>query len=306
MGPRPRLVHVFSSGQIVVVDEIHPVAWLLDDAGQCRQQLSWAQLPQPARDDLVGPRRRSFSVAEDLVSVHDLGVPHSIELRADDAGAVRWSPGPASSSGEGTARRSVTRKRFTTVTLTWSVRSRADGPRRWVQVIADAPHASWTWTFGKASASAAVAHDDGVLMVFREADKRPWEFDPPRRVLRLTATAGAETWELPPLEHPWTPHDVPLDDQGQARAIEHSLADLKVAVTQLRATHPEVSVVQPPGGPPKITATFTMPDGRRLRRTNEPFDILGNRTAGLAGLSIWLEEDILGGIGAGVLDGDRI
>ncbi len=91
--PRPRLVHRFPSGQVMVVDDVDPVAWLLGADGGCERQLSWAEREQPPRDVLVGPFRRSFAVTDEVVSVYDVGVAGTIELSCSAGGDVRWRAG---------------------------------------------------------------------------------------------------------------------------------------------------------------------------------------------------------------------
>jgi hypothetical protein len=305
--PRPRLVHRFPTGQIMVVDDVHPVAWLLDADGNCERQLGWARREQPPRDVLVGPFRRSFADTDEVVSVSDVGVAGTIELCCSVTGDVRWAVGDQNEYGEGTARRSIHRQEFQTGTVSWTVRSAVKEHRRRVEVVATSA-VSASWVIEQASVLSAVALEGGVLVVLRLADKRPWDFDPPRRLVWFTEAMGPRTWDLPPVEDPWQPHDVGLDDHALLMGISHSLHDLQMATKELGAAQPELSVNRPAGGMPVVSAAFTMPDGRRLRRTNEPYDVLGNWTEGLAGLTITLDEDINGGSEwrPGAVEGDRI
>ena len=305
--PRPRLVHRFPTGQIIVVDDIHPVAWLLDANGNCERQLSWTEREQPPREVPVGPFRRSFAVTDEVVAVYDIGVAGTIELRSPAAGDVRWAVGEQNAQGEGTVRRSIHRKEFQAGSVKWTVRSAVEEHRRRVEVVATLG-GSATWVVEQASALSGVALEGGALLVLRLADKRPWEFDPPRRLVWFTTAVAPRAWDLPPVENPWQPHDVGLDAHGLLMGIACSLHDLETAAEELGATRPELSVTRPAGGMPKVSAAFTMPDGRRLRRSNEPYDVLGNWTGGLAGLTIMLDEDISGGFAlrAGDVEGNRI
>lgn len=278
----------------MVVDDVHPVAWLLDADGRCERQLSWAERKQPPRDVLVGPFRRSFAVTDEVVSVYDVGVAGTIELRCSATGDVQWTVGEQNEHGEGTVRRSIHHKEFQTESAKWTVRSEVQEHHRRVEVVATSTDSA-SWVIEQASVLSAAALQDGVLVVLRLADKRPWEFDPPRRLVWFTEAMGPQTWALPPVADPWQPHRVGLDDHGLLMGIAHSLRDLQTATEELSAAQPELSVTRPAGGMPVISAAFTMPDGRRLRRTNEPYDVLGNWTEGLAGLTIMLDEDINGG-----------
>lgn len=291
----------------MVVDDVHPVAWVLTADGSCERQLSWAERDQPPRDVLVGPFRRSFAVTDEVVSVYDVGVAGTIELSPSAAGEVRWAVGKQNEHGEGTVRRSIHRKEFVSASSGWTVQSAVDEHRRRVEVVPGSGETASSWIIQQASALSGVALEGGLLLVLRLADKRPWEFDPPRRLVLFTQAAGPCTWDLPPVEDPWWPYDVGLDDDGLLLAISRSLDDLQAAADQLGATQPEVSVTRPTGRMPVVSAAFTMPDGRRFRRTNEPYDVLGNWTEGLAGLTIMLDEDINSGFElSDVVNGDRI
>lgn len=287
------------AGSFLVVDRCHPAAVTVGRAGSTVSGVGWAgSIPAPTA--WHWPSRRILHLADDRFAVHDVGHTDAVVLHVDGTGRLRCTRMPLQQL-------SWAAEQYLPM---WRPRSPAAPGPGWL-FGTDARGTRWCWwavhpevvtpVHGEGASVIAHAALDGhtALGALQHTDKRPLRFAPPVSLHLFDAGGAARSRELPPIPLPagagWRSptHREPV---RRAAALDTYLRFTSAQRSALeRAGCTDVTIEVDDGGPDTvITLEFGAPShpGIRFRRTDRPFDELGNRGGALADLNVVFEQDL--------------
>ncbi|GAA2791387.1 hypothetical protein [Saccharopolyspora taberi] len=282
---------------VVAIDDVQPVAVVLDSDGAVRETVSWEHLRAPSA--FAWPTR--FAVASEksvaIASAPD-GDAVVVDLSTTPATVESLTEFPATSG----ARRAQTRfSRSGKHDPFWKYTSHLNGTA-WTATVAHDPPGGERreWNLGAGSISSAAPLGNGLAVAVRRAGKRPWVFQPPVELLHITGDRDAPRALLPSggidiTARCWPPVDLPPPDV----IADHHLpfgASQCAQIVKLGARQIDLTLAALDSAPRmEISFTHDSRPGVRCVRTDVLTTELGH-DFGLSKLGIFLEEDLQFGL----------
>jgi hypothetical protein len=304
---RPGLLSPIGAHSVLVVDRLQPAAVLVGPSAEVTAVVEWPDRDRPPRDTDGSAPGRLTSVTGNGVLILDVGSTVAVSVEINRAGGLQWSASECRAA-ELSLMRSSHRGVHEASGKTWSYRSHHDQYRSRTVVRLDTDRqATNEWSVDRATPVSSALLGDSLLIVLRRAHKRPWDFDPRHELWKFSATGEpASVISMPALSTAWLPYENHVSDQAVTIAFEQAQRGADTVAEAAAATDIDI-VVAVRMGQPQVALSFDVPDGRRLCRIDRPFNPLGQTTGGLVGQSIWLDDDLTGGIlEPGAVDGTLI
>lgn len=296
----------FLGENIVVVDDVQPVAALISVTGEVLDCCSWKSLVVQPSSWTAWPHRILFTNRNgDGVLVQERNCDATIQLEVSESNRLVATLAPAGSLESATAvargRYSISRSNDAHEADGWDLRVVEEGGV-WQTSLRDLT----SQTEGRrplkihrtGAAVALLTTSDHAFSAIRVATKRPWTFDARHELLHLDRTSGhSTTVSLPDiaLSDAWSPlFPDQLRSPELMTAIKQAVLDCS-ELTSRGAFDIAVRLDEMDTPTPRVVVRFKLPGRSEIfEREDQPFNHLGLHTGGLAGLSIFFGEDLDG------------